>query len=437
MVDFSKLNFDEQTLLTAVDRCPSVIVITTPTPEIVYVNERFTEVTGYSEEAALGKNPNLLSSGRQPPAFYEEMWATITAGEVWQGEYCNRKENGEIYWANAAIAPIFDDSGEIVHYIAVQQEVTREYRLRNRLQAMFDTSVSGLVTLSDAGEILDVNPALLEMFGYSREEILGESIPRLFSDKSDYDLLAQIEEYLDYSRAELVGEKKEMIAQKKDGSIFHVLFELNWFEIDTGSQFVGMFVDISEQVKYRRQLEEVNEELADKSRYLERLSPEDPRSGLANENWFEVKLEEEWSRCGWDSEPLSLLVIKVDYFDVFEASFEAQEIEECLRSIGELLKNQIQREIDTVAHCGAAEFHVLFPELEADEASQSAEEVRSAVEAMAIPHENSKIDSVVTVSVGVVSTVPGEGPEKWEFVEQGRRALERARTNGGNRVEVT
>ncbi len=69
------------------------------------MNPKFTEVTGYTFEEAVGQNPRFLKSDRQSPEFYQNLWDTILAGEEWHGEFCNLRKNGEEYWERASISP--------------------------------------------------------------------------------------------------------------------------------------------------------------------------------------------------------------------------------------------------------------------------------------------------------------------------------------------
>ncbi len=120
-------------LAQAVKQSPASIVITDTKGTIEYVNPKFTEVTGYTFEEALGQNPRILKSGKQPKSVYEELWKTITSGGEWRGEFHNRKKNGELYWEYASISPIKNERGEITHYIAVKEDITERKRMEQEL----------------------------------------------------------------------------------------------------------------------------------------------------------------------------------------------------------------------------------------------------------------------------------------------------------------
>lgn len=113
-----------QKLSQAVIQSHASVVITDPEGNIEYVNPRFALVTGYSEEEAIGQNPRILKSGRHSDEFYEQMWATITSGNTWKGEICNKNKEGGLYWESATISPIVDDKGEVVNFVAVKQDIT-------------------------------------------------------------------------------------------------------------------------------------------------------------------------------------------------------------------------------------------------------------------------------------------------------------------------
>lgn len=120
-------------LSQAVEQSPSVVVITDKSGLIEYVNPKFTEITGYTSDEVMGKNPNILKSGDQPKEFYEKMWQTISSGLEWKAEFHNKKKNGELYWENASITSIKNESGEITHYLAVKEDVTERKRFQSEL----------------------------------------------------------------------------------------------------------------------------------------------------------------------------------------------------------------------------------------------------------------------------------------------------------------
>ncbi|QLD86576.1 PAS domain S-box protein [Natronomonas halophila] len=100
---------------------------------IQYVNPAFEEVTGYTAAEAVGKTPRILKSGEHDEAFYEELWETILAGDVWRNELINRRKSGERYVVDQTIAPVEDD-GEITHFVAINVDITDQHDYERRLE---------------------------------------------------------------------------------------------------------------------------------------------------------------------------------------------------------------------------------------------------------------------------------------------------------------
>ncbi len=113
-----------QLLMKGIEQSPAMIMITDPEGTIEFVNAKFTEMTGFTQQEAIGNNPRILKSGDIAPDEYRQMWLDIKKGREWKGEFRNRKKNGELYWASALISPIINDRGQITHYIALQEDIT-------------------------------------------------------------------------------------------------------------------------------------------------------------------------------------------------------------------------------------------------------------------------------------------------------------------------
>ena len=111
-------------LSLAVQQSPVSVVITDLEGRITYVNHKFSEVSGYSLAECLGQNPRILKSGESPPSTYKDLWACITGGDVWRGEFHNRKKNGDLYWEWVVISPLLDATHKITHFVGVKEDIT-------------------------------------------------------------------------------------------------------------------------------------------------------------------------------------------------------------------------------------------------------------------------------------------------------------------------
>ena len=127
-------------LSLAVEQSPSSIVITDLDANIVYANATFTLVTGYAQGEVLGQNPRILHSGKTPKVTYDEMWAHLTRGERWEGEFINRRRDGSEYIELARLSPVRDEQGVVRNYLAIKDDITEKKQAEARIQqlAQFD-----------------------------------------------------------------------------------------------------------------------------------------------------------------------------------------------------------------------------------------------------------------------------------------------------------
>ena len=129
---------ETQRLALATEESPASIVITSIDGTIEYVNRRFEQVSGYGREEVIGCNPRILRSPENTTTDYREMWKVLLAGEVWEGEFHNQRKDGTQYWEWAKIAPIKDEHGQVISFLAVKEDITERRANEARLQEMND-----------------------------------------------------------------------------------------------------------------------------------------------------------------------------------------------------------------------------------------------------------------------------------------------------------
>ncbi len=179
-------------------------------------------------------------------------------------------------------------------------------------------------------------------------------------------------------------------------------------------------------VERTEQLEVANEK-------LNQLATLDGLTNIANRRRFTEFLEQEWHRAGRSQSPISLLLMDVDFFKLYNDTYGHQGGDDCLKQVATVLRDTIKRATDLAARYGGEEFAVILSETEAEGALAVGETIRAQIEALQIPHRSSKVNSVVTISLGVATVIPTPGAAADELVACADQALYRAKEHGRNR----
>ncbi|MDD2847724.1 MAG: PAS domain S-box protein [Desulfuromonadaceae bacterium] len=170
----------------------AIVSATDENGTIVEVNDKFCAISGYSRRELIGKNHRIVKSGIHPDSLYQDMWATITRGSVWQGTVCNRKKDSGYYWVEATIVPILDEHGLPWRYISIRTDITAFKQAHEQLelelgrtQALLEALGEGVFGVDAQGLCTFINPAALLMLGYEQEDVLGQNSHKLFRCSTD------------------------------------------------------------------------------------------------------------------------------------------------------------------------------------------------------------------------------------------------------------
>jgi PAS domain S-box-containing protein len=177
----------------------SAILITNREGRITWVNPSFTLVSGFSAEEAIGNKPSLLKSGLHDEKFYADLWQTILAGNNWHGEVTNRHKDGSLFTEEATIAPVRNNQGDITHFIAIKQDVTKRKELERMRDELLQTIVHDLRNpltsilfaldmIKDLPETMRLPPEMATMLAISRD--------------NSWRMLGMVNAMLDYSKLE-------------------------------------------------------------------------------------------------------------------------------------------------------------------------------------------------------------------------------------------
>ena len=178
-------------LSTAIEQSPSIISITDLKGVLEYVNPRYLEITGYSNDELIGNSTRTLNSGKQSKEVYQKLWETITSGKIWRGEFQNRKKSGELFWESVSISPISNGQGETTNYIKVAEDITNRKRYEQIQNVIYHISESVIISenleqligliQSELGTIIDTTNFYLALYDAQTDTI---SLP-FFADEFD------------------------------------------------------------------------------------------------------------------------------------------------------------------------------------------------------------------------------------------------------------
>ncbi|HPJ34658.1 MAG TPA: diguanylate cyclase [Spirochaetota bacterium] len=215
-----------------------------------------------------------------------------------------------------------------------------------------------------------------------------------------------------YTTKEISGYEKEKKEQNEKLVATNTLLEIE--------------VNIRKQIE--QDLKKINSE-------LKLISLKDGLTGIANRRYYEEYTANEWERMARERKPLTLLLCDIDYFKKYNDAYGHLEGDECLKLIAEAINRSCKRPADLAARFGGEEFIVVLPDTDTEGGKLVAESIRTGIENLKVEHYDSP-EGIVTISIGIASTIPVHGQECRSLVQEADEALYRAKQNGRNRIET-
>ncbi|MEQ6290060.1 PAS domain-containing protein [Vogesella sp. GCM10023246] len=232
----------------AVTQSPAGVMITDPQGLIEFVNPRLLQMSGYDEQELLGQRPGLLKSGKTGPQVYAELWRALLSGESWHGELLNRRKDGREYWVMQMVSPVRDAAGCITHYVSVQEDITAQKQLAQRMQeavaaAENATEAKSAFLANMSHEIRTPMNAIIGM----TDLVMREQLPAKARDylgkvvRSARGLLEIINDILDFSKIEsgylqieqspflleeVLAPLADILAMRLDGKSLELVFDV-------------------------------------------------------------------------------------------------------------------------------------------------------------------------------------------------------------------
>lgn len=220
-------------------------------------------------------------------------------------------------------------------------------------------------------------------------------------------------------------------AMTKDGDYVWIRDVVHVVRDENGDveALIGFMFDISER-------KETEQKLLDLQKELEELSFKDGLTGVPNRRMLDSVLDKEWMSARRDKQPLSILLIDIDFFKQYNDFYGHIVGDDCLKQVAETLSNTATRARDFFARYGGEEFAMVLPETDAEAAQKIAERCQKFIFKLQIPHQQSDVSQLLTISIGTGTIVPTHSHDLRDFIDSVDRALYQAKQQGRNRVQA-
>jgi diguanylate cyclase (GGDEF)-like protein/PAS domain S-box-containing protein len=306
-----------------------------------------------------------------------------------------------------------------------------------RFTSTFEQAAVGMAHVAPDGSWLNVNRRCLEILGYPREELLGLT----FGDITHPDDLETdwglVHELLHGERATYSMEKRYFT---KEGRLIWANLTVSLVRKADGSP--DYFISVLEDITSRKKIEEerdaliaqLEERVRERTAELERLSMTDPLTGIANRRFFDQYLEAEWNRAVRTRQPLSLVLVDIDFLKELNDSRGHSEADEAIKSVATCLQGMVKRSTDLAARIGGDEFVLILPDTTHEGAMTIAQRTQAMMEQLRIDHPRSSVSHRLTVSQGVATAMPHSKGTWNRLLLEADRALYRAKHMGRARV---
>lgn len=406
-----EVNELKQGFETIFNKSPNGIALADLDTNFLLVNDSYSRITGFTKEELLRKSCIELTEEIDKENSKEMLKKVLDIGYV---ENFSKKCRGKnkIFEANTSVTLMPDKKKFLLNMNDITKLKKAEKKIAKYMDIMDRNVISSSTDLD--GVITEVSEAFCRLTGYSKDELIGKKHNILrHNDMKDDTYKLMWDSIVDNQIWH--GEVKNI---KKDGSSF-------WFN----ATIVPIFNDENIKTGYMA----IREDITDK-KIIEELSITDELTKLYNRRYFNEVFTKELNRAKRKNGSISLFMLDVDYFKLYNDTYGHQEGDSVLSKIGSVLSDFSKREGDFAFRLGGEEFGMLFHEDSFEEASRFANNILKAVEALEIPHVKSLTSKFVTVSVGLVHKNVDKTTTLEDIYKKVDNCLYEAKKLGRNRV---
>jgi two-component system, cell cycle response regulator len=398
-------------------------------PDIILLDIKMPEMDGYQVCQAFKADPELCDIPILFISALDETFDKLKAFQVGGVDYITKPIQIEEVVARIEAHSTIQKQQRILQTeIAKRKEIEEVlYQSRSLLSSILNTALDGIAAMEAihdplTGEIKDfrclaVNPIIAQVLRRNREDIIGKLILKKFLRNIESDLFDRLVNVVE------TGESlnEDFYYPNGDACWYH------YVAVKLGNGFAITIRDITARKQTELALQEANHK-------LELLVNLDGLTQIANRRRFDDYLTLEWQRHQREKNSLSLILIDIDYFKLYNDSYGHQGGDDCLIRVAQAIAQTMKRPTDLVARYGGEEFAIILPNTDSEGALIIADAIREAIANLVIPHQNSDVSDLVTVSMGVASEIPTGEQSLETLISYADKALYTAKSQGRNQA---
>lgn len=425
----SKIYNELENFKFALDQSATVSV-TDPDGNIIYVNDMFCKVSKYKREELIGQNHRIVNSHYHPKELFEQMWSTITKGEVWNGEVRNEAKDGTIWWSNATIIPFLDEGGKPYKYVSIRSDITKQKEIEKelrkskdaiqfseqRLHALVQHSYDVIGILNDKGDIKYISPALERLTNSEISKIIGKNVFDFLHADEVLKFKKVFEDVLKSSN-QLIKTEVRLNHKNDKWSDCEVILK-NLLDEPAVN---GISINLRDITNSKKAAETIHQ-----------MAYYDQLTGFPNKKLFESYIKEEFQQASKTNRKFSLIYLDMDGFKYINDSLGSKIGDALLEKIAQRLRNCISHR-GSISRIEGDEFGILLPNFSNGQLKEIAEDI---LELFKDPFYINEYELYVTTSIGG-STYPYSGEDVLTLIASAHSALYEAKEKGKNKYQIS